>query len=97
MSFMNDTSEWLQMKDRTVVYLKEEWSIEYYPNLDKIESNLRVFTIRDKSLFYSALSYLEENMVILSHRSENGVERILPHPSLEWNELEVKFFVDTIE
>ena len=87
MSFKNDTMKWLQMKDKVFKYLQEEWSVEYYPNLDKIEYALKVFTIRDKSLFYSVLIYLEEYMVILPHRCENGIERILPHPSLELNEI----------
>ncbi len=97
MSFKNDTMEWLQMKDRTFKHLREEWSIEYYPNLDKLESDLKAFTIYEKSLFYSVLVYLEDYNVILTHKSEKGIERILPHPSLELNELVVKFFADTIE
>lgn len=56
-----------------------------------------VSTIRGKSIFYSVLAYLEEYMVILLHKCENGIERILPHPSLELNGLEAKFFVGTIE
>ena len=97
MSFKNNTGEWLEMKDRAFKYLQEEWSIKYYPNLDQIEYILKVFTIRDKSLFYSVLAYLEEYMVILPYRCEDGIERILPHPSLEFKELMVKYFVDTIE
>ena len=85
------------MKDRAFKYLQEEWSIGYYPNLDKIEYALNAFTIRDKSLFYSVLAYLEEYVVILPYRCENGIERIFPHPSLELKELVAKFFVDTIE
>ena len=87
MSFKNNTMEWLQMKDKVFRYLQEEWSIEYYPNLDQIEYTLRVFTICDKSIFYSVLSYLEEYMVILPLKGENGVERSFPHPSLELNEI----------
>ena len=97
MSFTNDTMEWLQMKDKVFTYLQEEWSIEYYPNLIRLESDMDVSTIRDKSIFYSVLVYLEEYMVILLHKCENGIERILPHPSLELNGLEAKFFVGTIE
>lgn len=97
MSFINNTMEWLQMKDKTFKYLQEEWSVGYYPNLDKIEYSLHAFTIRYKSLFYSVLVYLEEYMVILPLRCENGIERIYPHPSLELNGLVAKFFVDAIE
>jgi len=75
------------MKDRTFKYLTEEWSIEYYPNLDQIEYTLNVLTVRDKSLLYSVLAYLEEYMVILPHKCENGIERIYPHPSLELSEI----------
>ncbi len=87
MSFKNNTMEWLQMKDRAFKYLREELSIEYYPNLDQIEYTLHVSTIRDKSIFYSVLVYLEEYKVILPLRCENGIERIFPHPSLELNEI----------
>ena len=97
MSFKNNTMEWLQMKDITFKYLKEEWSIEYYPNLDRLESTLHVFTIEGKSLLYSVLVYFEDYNVILAHRYENGIMRIFPHPSLELNELTQKFFVDSVE
>lgn len=95
--YQDYTMEWLQMKDKIFKYLKDEWSIGYYPNLIKLESVLNVFTVRDKSIFYDVLDYLGEYMIILSYVCENGIERITPHPSLELNDLSSKFIVDNTE
>ena len=73
------------------------WNLSEKSQFDLVKPNMDVSTIRDKSIFYSVLVYLEEYMVILLHKCENGIERILPHPSLELNGLEAKFFVGTIE
>jgi len=92
MSFKNNTEAWLQMKDRAFEYLREEWSIGYFPNVAKLKYMLKISTVFDKSIFYSVLSYLEEYMVILTQRCQNGAMRIFPHPSLELNELVEQFF-----
>jgi hypothetical protein len=97
MTNKNDTMEWFEMRDRVYQYLKEEWAIGYYPNLEKLEATLRILSIRDKSFFYNVLAFLEEYYIILTHRCETGIERIFPHPNFELNELILKLFVDTVE
>jgi len=85
--YENNVLERFEMRERIFRYLKEEWQIGYYPNLVKLKSALHIFSVRDKHIFYEVLAYLEEYKIILTHRCEKGVERILPHPSLELNEL----------
>ena len=88
--FENNTMERFEMREKIYRYLKEEWMIGYFPNLAKLKVTVKVFSVRDKSIFYGELAYLEEHMIVLVHRCENGIERILPHPSLELNELVAK-------
>ena len=95
--YKKDTMEWYEMRKRVYRYLKEECLVGYYPNLIKIESSLKIFSVRDKSLFYEILDYLEEYKIILFHTCEDGVERVILHPRLGLSELSAKMFGDKIE
>jgi len=95
--FENNTIELFEMRDKVYSYLREEWCIRYYPSLEKIAYDLKIRNVRDKSLFYTVLAYLEEYKIILLYTDENGIERIVPHPNFELNEVISKLFVDTVE